>query len=187
MAQSFVAGEEIGLARPNGPAEIAAELIPFQSRLRVWQAVQCRWIEKVSCIQPVVTQKFVRFSVELLRAGARGDIDDRARVPAEFRAVCGVVDLEFGHGIDRGLESDLILQHVTQVYAIDHEVDGVLASTSTVKGQCPLSADRDSQKAICRTRHRSRDQLRQIDEVPAVQRNLLHNVLINHLSDGHGR
>src|SRR5712664_2897372 len=149
MAQSLIAREEIRLAPLDGAAEIAAELIALQSGLRVRGTTGCKLrIEEIAGIKPVVAQVFVRFTVELFRAGASRDIDDRARIPAEFRAIRGVVDLEFRDGVDRRLERDLILRHITQVHAVDHEVDGILAATGAVECQCALSTDWRGQKAI---------------------------------------
>ncbi len=50
--------------------------------------------------------------MKLFRPGAGGDIHDSAGVASVFGAIGGVVNLELRNGVDRRLESDLVLHHV---------------------------------------------------------------------------
>ncbi len=74
---------------------------------------------------------------------------------------------------------------IVHVHAVDHEVHGVFAPARRVESERSLAAQRRRQKAILRRRHRSRNQQRKVDEMPAIQRNLLHRLLIHHLPQRH--
>jgi hypothetical protein len=87
---------------------------------------------------------------EVVGARARGDVHDRARVAPVLRAERGVVDLELLHGVDRRLERDLVLHHVVQVDAVDHEVDGVFTVAGGVEGERALAAQRRGQESVLR-------------------------------------
>ncbi len=122
--------------------------------------------------------------MELIGSRARGNVHDRAGIPAGLRAVGRVIDFKFPDSVDSGLKGNLILQHVIQVDAVDHEVDGVFAASGGVECKRPLAAQRRRQKPALRRCHRAWDQQGQVHKVAAVQRNLLNNVFVDHLAYG---
>ena len=88
LPESLVTREEKRLLLENGSANISSELIALQSGLR-----DRRGVEEISGVEVVVAQVVVSFAVELIGARSRGDVHDRAGIPAKLRAVRGVVDL----------------------------------------------------------------------------------------------
>src|ERR1041384_4185333 len=86
--------------------------------------------------------------MKLLSAGACGDVDHGAGVPAVFGAVGRIIDLELGNRVDRGLERDLVLRHVIEVDPINHEIGRSLASAGGIKRKCSLAAQRGGESAI---------------------------------------
>src|SRR5205085_2320974 len=101
---SVLAGVDGGAARAEArqverAADVAAELVALEGR-RVVQ----REVEEVARIERVVAQELEQLAVEFVRAGARGDVDDRAGVAAVLGAEGRVVGLELLHGVDRSEE-----------------------------------------------------------------------------------
>ena len=136
---------------PDGTADVSAELVALESGLRLG----ARGVEEVTRVHRVVAEIIVHFAMKFIRTGARGDIYDRAGVAAILGTVRGVVDLEFGDGVDRGLECDLILHHIVQVDAVDHEVDGVFAAAGGVKCERSLTAKRRREEPVGWWSHRA--------------------------------
>ena len=122
-----------------------------------------------------------------VRPRACGDVDDCAGVATVLGAEGRVVGLELLHGVDRGLEGDLVLHHVVEVDAVDLEVDGVLAVAGGVEGERALAAQRCGQKAVLRRRDRAGDEQAEVNEVATVQGNLLHGALVDDRADRGGR
>src|SRR6267143_64610 len=145
LPQPLVAQEEKGLSLDDRTADISSELIALQSRLRH----RCR-VEEVSGIEIIVAKVVVRLPVKLIRSRTGSNVHDRAGIPPGLRAVSRVVDLEFGHGIDGGLKRHLVLNHVVQVDAVNHEVYGVFAASGGIERKRPLAAQRRRQEAALR-------------------------------------
>ena len=150
LPQPLVAQEEEGLPLDDWTADITPELIALQSRLRYG----CR-VEEVSGIEIIVPKVVVSLAVELVGSRTRGDIHDRAGIPAGLRTISRVVDFEFGHGVDGRLECHLVLQHVIQVDAVNHEVHRVFAAPGGIECKRSLAAQRCRQKPALRRRHRA--------------------------------
>jgi len=79
------------------------------------------------------------------------------------------------------------LHLVTQIDAVNHEIDGVLAIAGGDERKRPLPAQRSRQEAVCRRRDGAGDEQRQVHKVAPIERNLLHHVLIDDLANAHGR
>src|SRR5262249_31444622 len=140
LAQPFVAAEEERPVFENGATQRAAELISLERRFGA--------VEEVARVELLVAQELKRLAVKFVRAGARGDIDDGAGVAPVLSAVGRVVNFEFPHSVDRKLERNLILNHVVQVDAINHEVDSVFARAGGVERKRALPAQRSCQKSV---------------------------------------
>ena len=101
MREPFITKEEKRSILDNWPTESAAVLIPPEARLRN--------IEKIPRVEHVVTEVVENFTVELIRAGLRCDIDDRAGITPVLRAEGRIGDLEFVDRIYRRLKRDLLI------------------------------------------------------------------------------
>ena len=77
--------------------------------------------------------------------------------------------------------------HVVQVDAVDHEVHGVFAVAGGIERERALAAQRRRQEAVLRRRHRTGREQTEVDEMAAVQRNVLDGALVDHLADRDGR
>src|SRR5581483_7675215 len=77
--------------------------------------------------------------------------------------------------------------HVVQVDAVDHEIDRVLTVAGCIEGERTLPAQRRSQEAVLRRCDRAGDEQPEVNEMTAVEWNLLHRALIDHLADGRRR
>ena len=104
LPQAFVAGEEKSLVFEEWAADVGAEIIAFERRLG-----RRRQGKEVCGVERVIAEEFENLAVKAVGSTARRDIDDSAGVTPVFGAEGGIVDLEFLHGVDRGLEGDLIL------------------------------------------------------------------------------
>ena len=93
--------------------------------------------------------------MKLFRARTCGDVYDGSGIPSVFGAIGGVVDLEFRNRVDCGLKGHLILYHVIQVDAIDHEIDGVFAAAGGVKCERSLTAKRRREEPVGWWSHRA--------------------------------
>src|SRR5229473_893537 len=78
------------------------------------------------------------------------------------------------------LNSDTVL-----IDPVDQKIDSILAIAGGVERKRSLAAQWCRQEAILWWRNRARDQKGQIHEVPAVQRNLLDYLLVDHLAYAH--
>ncbi len=163
LPEPFICREEERAVLHDGAAERPAELVPrerrFPRRLDV---------ERVARIETIVTVELEHLARKDVAARPRRDVDDCARIPAVFGAERRVIHLEFLHRVDRRLERDLVLLHVVQVDAVDHEVHGVFTIAGGVERERSLAAQRRRQEAVLRRRHRARDQQSHLDEVPTV-------------------
>ena len=81
----------------------------------------------------------------------------------------------------------MVLHHVVQVDAVYHEVHRIFAATGGIECKRPLAAQWGREESALRRGHRAWHEQSQIHKVAAVQRNLLHHVFIDHLTNRHGR
>ena len=65
--------------------------------------------------------------------------------------------LELLHCVDRRLKRDLVLDHVVEVDAVNHEVDFVFTTTGGVEREIPATKRR-SQESVLRWGDRTRNQ-----------------------------
>ncbi len=86
--------------------------------------------EEGARIESVVANKFEQGPVELLRAALRNDVDQRAGAAAEFSAVAGGEDLDFGNRIRAGVDRRIGISAVVHILGAVHaEQDRVGADT----------------------------------------------------------
>ena len=185
VAEPLIAAEEEGSILHNGSAEVEAELFSVEQRLgrHVAGRIDAGRIEVVARVELVVAVEVEALAMHRVRARSRGDVHDRAGVAAVLRAERGVVHLEFGHSVDRRLERHLAVRQVVQVDAVEHHVDRGLAVARRHERERPLPAERRAQIRILRRSGAARHQRAEVDEVPAVQRNLLNGPFGHHLTD----
>ena len=191
LAQSLIAGEEECVALPDGTADRGSEVVALQrslvARHAEGKARRCAVaaVEVVARIQRLIAEVVEDLTVEPVSARARADVHDRTRAAAVLRAERRVVDLELRRRIDRRLERDLVLAHVVQVDAIDLEVHRVFAVTRGDKGARAETAAGAGKAARRRSHNASGSQHREIEEVTAVERQILHGVLADDLAHRH--
>ena len=178
MAKAFITEEEERPISHNRSAEVDAELLAVEHRLG-----RRRRVEIVARVVFVVAVEVERFAVHRVAAGPCRDVDDRSRVPAVLGAERRVVDLELGDGVDRRLEGDLRVRQVVEVDAVDHEVDRRFTVARRHERKRALTAQRRAQPCVLRRRRAAGHQRTEVDEVTAVERNLLHGALRHRLSD----
>lgn len=176
LTKPFIAEEEERAVLSNRAAERCAELIALEGR-------RFQSVEEVARVERIIAQELECFSMKPIRARARGNVHDRAGVPAILRAERRVIHLEFLHCVDRRLKRDLVLDHIIEIHAVDHKIHRVFAVASRVECERALPAQRRSQESVLRRRDRSGYQQPKVNEVAAVERNLLHSLLIDHLAD----
>jgi hypothetical protein len=177
LSQSVVCGEEECFSTNERPAQGSAELVALE-RVRFR-----RQLEEVAGIQCVVPQEFECLSPELVGTRLSDDIDDRAGHVAVLRAERGVVDLEFLNARNRRLEHQRAEREVVGRDPVDQESDGLLTIAGRVEGERSSPAERRRGESGLRGRQRPRRQQSEIDEVPAVQWNLLHRLRRDDMTD----
>src|SRR5689334_24543070 len=133
MAQAFITGKEESLVLLDWPADISAKLVALEWSNRIGSAGGCcNAVEGIARVKKVIAQIVIHFAVERVRPGPGGNVHNGPGVTTVFCAISGVVNLKFGDGVDRRLESNLVLHHVTQINAVDHEVDCIFAVAVSV-------------------------------------------------------
>src|SRR4051812_24562057 len=162
------------------PTQVEPELVAMKRR-RLGGA-----LEEIPRIEGAVAEELKNLAMKLVRAGTGGDVYDRAGVPSVFGTKGRVIGFELLHGIDRRLESDLVLDHVVEVDAVNHEVNGVLTTAGRVQAKRSLAAQRRRQKSILRRRYRTGNQQAEVDKVSSIQRDLLDRPLVDDLAHGNG-
>src|SRR5258708_37825956 len=80
------------------------------------------------------------------------------------------------------MKCNLLVRYSVQINAVNLEFIGVLASTAGNERVCPKTTAGAGQEPIRRRHHSPWRQGSQIEEMTAVQRDVLHRVFIDHLS-----
>ncbi len=153
-------------------ADVETKLVAFERRFAC--------VEKVTSVERFVAKEFENLAVIGVRAGTCGDVHDRAGVSTVLSAESRVINLELLHGIDRRLKRDLVLDHIVEVDAVNHEVDRVFTTARGIEREGSLAAKRRSQESVLRWGDRTRNEQTQVNEVPAVERNFLYRPLVDY-------
>src|SRR5262249_12506929 len=173
------------LVLDDRPAESGAVLIASERGfIQFAVLIAVGQVEDVSRVKIIIAQKFERIAVKLIAAGASGDVDDGPGVSSVLGAVGPVADHDLPYCADRGLERNLVLNHVVQVDAVDHEVDRVFTIACRVERERALTAQRRGQETVLRRNDRAGNQQSEIDEMASVEWNLLDGSPVDHLADG---
>src|SRR5579863_94452 len=183
LTETFIGDEEKELILDDRAAKVGAEIVALERGLRVrhesaGRGLDFGGIEKVARVERIVAEKVEHFAVEFVRTGARGQVDDRAGIAAVLRRERLVVNLELRESIDRRLERNLVLNRVVQIDAVDQPVRGVFAVSGRIDGKGALAAQRRGEESILWRSHGPGSQKAQVDEVPPVERNLLHGLIV---------
>jgi len=80
-------------------------------------------IKKVTRIERIVPEEFIQLAVQLLCAGARGDVDDCPTVAATLGAEGRVIYLELPDAGERRVEEEKVNQLIVDSNVVDLEVD----------------------------------------------------------------
>src|SRR5579862_7286393 len=96
MALTFIGSKEERFIFEDWTANIATKLVPLEWALRLRSRVK-----SVACVKIVVANVVIKFAVELVCAGAGSNGNNSARIAAIFRAIRGIVYLEFCNEIGR--------------------------------------------------------------------------------------
>ena len=177
LSKALVGREEKRAAAKDGTAERASELVALE-RVRVWR----RELEEVPRVERVVPEELVRLAAEPIASRTRDQVDDRTRHVTVFRVERRVVDLEFLDAGDRRRKTDRTERQVVRRHAVDDVADGFLAIACGIEGQRAGPANRRRRKAGLRGRHRSRHERTEVDEVAAVERNLMNGLRRHHMA-----
>src|SRR5205807_7207860 len=142
-------------------ADIRAKLITFERRPSLVLA-SCdsrrTKVEEVASIEGVVAQELKQFAVIIITSTACGNVDDSSGITAVFGAESRIVGLKLLHSVDGWLKGDLVLHHVVEIDAVDHEVHGVFPPARGVQPERSLAAKRRREKSVLWRRHRARNQ-----------------------------
>ncbi len=121
LLHTLISEKKENLVLDDWAAKIGAKLI-----FLIWSLRSLRHgIEKIARVQRIVAEKFKQFPMILVRAGARGEVYDRAGVSPVLRGERRIVDLVFRERVNRGLEGDLVLHRIVQIDSIHQPVGGV--------------------------------------------------------------
>src|ERR1035437_3814690 len=190
LAQSFVTPVEECVVSPDRTAYRAAVVVALQRGFIAGGAEGNSGsginaaIEVVARVECFVAEVVEGLAVELVCAGTRGDGHNRAITAAVLRAEGGVIDFELGGGADRGLKGDLILGYIVEIDAVDLEVHRIFAVACRDEGVGAEAAAGRGKVARRVRHHASRRKHRQVEEVTAVERKVLHRISVDDLADG---
>ena len=120
--------------------------------------------------------------MELLCAGARGDVDDCPTVAAILGAEGRVIYLELPDARKRRVEEEKVNELIVDSNAVDLEVDRFLSIACGIEAQRATTPGRRREEAVLRRRYRTGSEQSQVSEVTAVERNLLRSSLGNYLT-----
>ncbi len=129
-------------------------------------------------LQGVAAMKQRETPVSRVRAGARDDVDGRGPAPAELRGKSVRDDLELLHGVDRK-----VLEHAADDFVgVVHAIDAHVAAASKLSRRRDLDDPRLGGIEV-RRRGVAGNQERQLQIVPAVQRQRLDRRLLDDAGD----
>ena len=109
--------------------------------------------------------------MEAVAARLRDDVDERGGLAAELRRIHRLLNLELLNRVDRRADDEVVEVLVGDLHAVD-QVDVVAAALAVDVRQRAGLAERRTARAAGRNRD-AVGQLRQLDELPAVERQLL--------------
>ena len=161
-----------------GPPKRASELVSLEG-----MRVRRRELEEVPRIERVVPEELVRVAAKPVAARASDQVDDRARHVSVFRTERRVVDLEFLDAGDRRRKADRTERQVVRRDAVDDVADGLFAIARSVEGERAGPANRRRRKPGLRRRHGSWHERPEIDEVAAIERDLMDGLRRHHVAD----
>ena len=158
-------------------ADCAAELIALEGR-----RPRRGEVKKVTRIKRIVPEEFIQLAMELLCAGARGDVDDCPTVAAILGAEGRVIYLELPDTGERRVEEEKVDELIVDSNAVDLEVDRFLSIARGIEAQRTTTAGRRRKEAVLRRRYGTGSEESQVSEVTTVERNLLRRSLVNYLT-----
>ena len=164
-----------------GPPKRTAELIQAEGGKR-----SARCIEVGTCIHIRVANELEEAAVQLIGPGLGDDVNHRTRVAPHIGAVEVGLDLELAHRVDRG--SKRTMERVRPLVVIYAVIKKVVVAFAVAVGKDlgagalvirPRAAHDGSGWRLSHAVH-SRTERRQLYEVAAVQRQLIHQLVVNH-------
>ena len=132
-------------------------------------------VEEVVRVERVVPEELEQRAAQRIRAGARGDVDQRRRLAAELRRILRLLDLEFLNRVDRRIDDEVVEQLVGHLHAVEH--------VDVVTGALPADVRQRTRLLQCVTARAARRdddrvaQLREREEVAAIEWKL-HDLLV---------
>ena len=119
--------------------------------------------------------------MERVRAGLRGDVDQRRRLAAELRRIHRLLDLELLDRIDRRVDDEIVEQLVGHLGAVE-QIDVVPGSLAADVRQRARLLQRLAARSARRHDHRIA-QLRESQKVSAVERKLNDLAVLDDVAD----
>ena len=173
---SFVTEEEERLIFLEWSADIEAELVLVKGRHRLGGIV-----EVIVRVEPIVAHEFERAPVKSVGAGLGDDVNERRCFPAELRGIHRLLNLELLNGVNRRADDEIIEVLVGHFDAVD-QVDVVAAALPVHVGERAGLAEGRTASPAGRNRH-AVGQLRELDELPAIEWHLLDLAVVDDLED----
>src|SRR5262245_403325 len=150
MAHALIRNKEKSLLLYDGAAETGAELVAVER----WRLTRSE-IEEVARVERIVAEELEQLTVELVGAGARRYVDDRAGVLSVLGALGRVGNLELLNAADRGLKVDRTKPLVVECDPVDQIVDRVLTIARGIDGERAAAADGHGAETVLRWRYRT--------------------------------
>ena len=177
-AEPFVVDEVERPVAHERPADASPELLLLEQR------VHCG--EVVARIELVIAPEAVGRAMERIGARLRENVDHAARCPPNFGGVIARLDPHFGNCVNRGANDDGADGTLVVVHPVDQHVVAVVARAVDRHrgGGPPIVGPRAAAECIRSSRVRPGHPLNEADEVPAVDRQILHLALRDEGADG---
>jgi len=144
-----------------------------------------RIVEVVARVEGVVAHEFDRGAVERIAPRLGDDVDQRRRLAAELRRVERFLNLEFLDRVDRGADDEVVEVLVGDLDAVE-QIDVVAAALTEDCRQRAGLLERRAARPAGR-QHDAVAQLRELEELPAVERQQRHLAVVDDVADLGGR
>src|SRR5258708_808352 len=161
--------EEESLFAPDGAAQHQAVLIAMEGRFE-----RC---EEAASVERCVAMEFPGGAVKLVGSRARGHNHLSARLPPVLRPVRSRENAKFAHRVENRPMQRLVSGFVIVVHAVEH----VLIRDLGVAGD--IEASPESEVGSRRRCEDVRLELRELEIIAAIKRQLHHLLLVHHVAD----
>ena len=180
LAEALVVAKKEGPIFPDGSTDTAAKLVLAELGLAAGS------LQDVAGIKDVVAEELIRGTVKLIGAGAGNDTDDAAGGTTGFRSVVVGLYGDLVDGFDDGTDAD----GSDDAFVIVDTVDGVVVESIVLPvyreagGLAAIVGAAATGQSVPWTLVGAGDNLHQLNEVAAIQREVLHCFCRHRRADG---